>query len=338
MLKGLINMKFIDNKGITDPYINLALEEYVLKNFGEEDTYLLFYINKPSIIIGKNQNSIEEINTDYVEENNIKVVRRLSGGGAVYHDEGNLNFSFITKDDGNSFHNFAKFTEPVVKALNDIGVPAKLEGRNDLVIEGRKFSGNAQFATKGRMFSHGTLMFDSEIEHVVAALNVKKEKIESKGIKSIRSRVANITEYLKEEMSMQEFKNLILRSVFNVDDVADVPQYELTEEDWENVHEISRNRYQKWEWNFGKSPTYNKKASHKFPSGLLDVRLDVKKGIIENCKIYGDFFGLGEVEDIEQKLIGVRHERQAVEEALKDVDIPHYLGKITKEEFINLIY
>src|SRR5690625_2709920 len=336
--KGCPKMKFIDNNGITDPYINLALEEYVLKNFGEEDTYLLFYINAPSIIIGKNQNSVEEINTEYVDANNIKVVRRLSGGGAVYHDEGNLNFSFITKDDGDSFHNFAKFTEPVVKALNSLGVPAELVGRNDLLVEGRKISGNAQFSTKGRMFSHGTLMFDSEIEHVVSALNVKKEKIESKGIKSIRSRVANISEYLDEKISMEEFKNLILRSIFDVDDVKDVPRYDLTEEDWEKVYEISRNRYQLWEWNYGKSPAFNKQASHKFPSGLLDVRLDVKNGVINNCKIYGDFFGLGNVEDIEQALVGVKHERASVEDALKDMDIPYYLGKITKEEFVQLIY
>src|SRR5690625_2453546 len=149
-------MKFIDNKGITDPRVNLALEEYVLQNFGEEDTYLLFYINDPSIIIGRNQNSVEEINTEYVDDNGIQVVRRLSGGGAVYHDKGTLNFSFITKDDGESFHNFAKFTEPVVAALNNIGVPAELIGRNDLLVKGRKISGNAQFATRGRMCSHGT--------------------------------------------------------------------------------------------------------------------------------------------------------------------------------------
>src|SRR5690625_5113816 len=282
-------MKFIDNQGITDPSINLALEEYVLNNFGEKDTYLLFYINQPSIIIGRNQNTIEEINTDYVDDKGIKVVRRLSGGGAVYHDEGNLNFSFITKDDGDSFQDFAKFTQPVVEALNKIGVPAALEGRNDLVADGRKISGNAMFSTKGRMFSHGTLMFDSEIEHVVSALNVKKEKIESKGIKSIRSRVANISEYLDEQMTMEQFKELILQSIFNVKDVENVPRYNLTEKDWENVYQLSKNRYQSWEWNFGKSPAYNKKASHKFSSGLLDVRLDVKKGIIENGKIYGDF-------------------------------------------------
>jgi len=331
-------MKFIDNKGITDPMINLALEEYVLQNFGEKDTFLLFYINAPSIIIGKNQNTLEEVNTDYVEENNIKVVRRLSGGGAVYHDEGNLNYSFITKDDGDSFHNFAKFTEPIVKALNSLGVPAELIGRNDLLIEGKKFSGNAQFLTRGRMFSHGTLMFDSEIEHVVSALNVSKEKIESKGIKSIRSRVTNIIDHLEERITMEQFKELILCSIFGVDDVANVPRYDLTEADWESVYKISEERYQKWEWNYGRSPAYNVKARHKFPSGLLDVRLNVKKGIIENCKIYGDFFGIGNVADVEQQLIGVRHDKQAVTEALSTIDIPHYLGKITVEDFVELVY
>ncbi len=331
-------MKFIDNKGITDPTINLALEEYVLQNFGEKDTYLLFYINEPSIIVGRNQNTVEEINTEYVDSNGIKVVRRLSGGGAVYHDEGNLNFSFITKDDGESFHNFEKFTKPVVEALNKLGVPAELKGRNDLVADGRKISGNAQFSTKGRMFSHGTLMFDSEIEHVVAALNVNKVKIESKGIKSIRSRVTNISEFLDEKITMDEFKALILRSIFDVADVADVPRYELTENDWENVRQIAEERYRNWDWNYGKSPTFNIQESHKFDAGLVDVRLDVSKGKIKNCKIYGDFFGVGDVRVIEEKLQGVRHERKAIEEALEGIDIPHYLGRITKEQFIQLIY
>ncbi|SHG74390.1 lipoate--protein ligase [Ornithinibacillus halophilus] len=331
-------MKFIDNQGITDPMINLAIEEYILQNFGEKDTYLLFYINKPSIIIGRNQNTIEEINTDYVEENGIKVVRRLSGGGAVYHDEQNLNFSFITKDDGESFHNFEKFTKPLVDVLNELGVPAELQGRNDLAVEGRKISGNAMFSTKGRMFSHGTLMLDSEIENVVKALKVKKEKIESKGIKSIRSRVANISEFLDEKIPMEEFKERILKHVFKVDDVKDVPRYELTEEDWKNIHKISEERYQKWEWNYGKSPAFNFQETKKFPGGLVDVRLDVNKGLIENCKIYGDFFGLGEIVDLEKQLIGVRHSKEAIEEALEDFNVAHYLGRVTKEEFISLLY
>lgn len=331
-------MKFIDNKGITDPKINLAIEEYILENFGEKDSYLLFYINKPSIIIGRNQNTIEEINTEFVEKEGITVVRRLSGGGAVYHDEQNLNFSFIQKDDGESFQNFAKFLQPIIEVLNKLGVPAEMQGRNDIAVNGRKISGNAMFSTKGRMFSHGTLMLDSEIDKVVSALKVRKEKIESKGIKSIRSRVANISEFLDEKITMDEFKALILKHIFKVDDVKDVPQYVLTDEDWEKIHEISENRYQKWEWNFGKSPAYNIQASHKFPAGLVDVRLDVQKGIIENCKIYGDFFGIGNIGELEKKLIGVRHDKQAMEEALSDVNVPHYLGKISKEEFISLLY
>ncbi|MFC4403199.1 lipoate--protein ligase [Gracilibacillus xinjiangensis] len=331
-------MKFIDNKGITDPRINLAIEEYVLKKFGETDSYLLFYINEPSIIIGKNQNTIEEINTDYVDANGIHVVRRLSGGGAVYHDQGNLNFSFITKDDGDSFHNFAKFTEPVVEALRALGVPAELKGRNDLVADGRKISGNAQFTTRGRMFSHGTLMYDSEIEHVVKSLNVKTEKIQSKGIKSIRSRVTNISEFMEEKLSMDEFKKHILRHIFDVENIEDVPQYVLTEEDWANIHQLSKERYQNWDWNYGKSPKFNVQHSNKFDGGLVDVRLDVNKGIIDQCKIFGDFFGIGDVGDLEQKLIGIRYERQAIDQALSDIDVSHYLGKITKEDFVGLIY
>src|SRR5699024_10510228 len=161
---GGVKMKFIDNKGITDPYINLAREEYVLNNFGEKDTYLLFYINEPSIIIGKNQNTIKEINTDYVEEQGIKVVRRLSGSGTVYHDEDDLNFSFINTDHSDSFHDFAKFNEDVVKEINSINVTGELIGINDLIIEGRKFSAKAQLSTKGRKISHGTLMLDKNIE------------------------------------------------------------------------------------------------------------------------------------------------------------------------------
>ncbi|RDW18231.1 lipoate--protein ligase [Oceanobacillus arenosus] len=331
-------MKFIDNKGILDPMVNLAIEEYILENFGEKDTYLLFYVNKPSIIIGRNQNTIEEINTDYVEEKGIKVVRRLSGGGAVYHDEQNLNFSFITKDDGESFQNFAKFTQPMIDALKSLGVPAEMQGRNDLAVEGRKISGNAMFSTRGRMFSHGTLMLDSKIEELSKALKVNKLKIESKGIKSVRSRVATISEFLEEKITVDQFKELILKHVFEVDNINDVPQYVLTEEDWKNINEISKNRYQQWEWNYGKSPSYNVQESTKFPAGLVDVRLDVQKGIIENCKIYGDFFGIGNIADLEARITGVRHERQAIEKALEDFDVSHYLGKITKEDFINLLY
>ncbi|WP_416807685.1 lipoate--protein ligase [Bacillus safensis] len=329
-------MLFIDNEQHYDPMINLAIEEYCLKYLDPEETYLLFYINRPSIIIGKNQNTIEEINTKYVEDNGIKVVRRLSGGGAVYHDKGNLNFSFITKDDGDSFHNFKKFTEPVIKALEKLGVKAELSGRNDIMADGRKISGNAQFATRGRIFSHGTLLFDSEIEHVVSALNVKKEKIESKGIKSIRSRVANISELMDQKMTTEEFRKILLSYIFDTN--GDVPQYRLTEKDWEKIHEISRDRYQKWEWNYGRSPKFNLQHSKRFPAGSIDLRLEVKKGMIQDCKIFGDFFGVGDIADIEKRLIGQQYDRKTISDVLEDMDMRHYFGNVSKEDFLDLIY
>lgn len=330
-------MYFVDNKGITDPRINLAIEEYLLKKMDvEKDPFLLFYINEPSIIIGKNQNTAEEINTDYVDSNGIHVVRRLSGGGAVYHDLGNLNYSFITVDDGESFRNFRKFTEPVVQGLQSLGVNAELSGRNDLMAEGRKISGNAQFSTRGRMFSHGTLMFDTEIDAVVSALKVSKEKIESKGIKSIRSRVANISEFLKEPMSVEEFRMAILHSIFEGQE--NVQYYELTDQDWENIHELSNERYGNWDWNYGKSPKFNIKHSHRFPVGGIDVRLQVEKGIVQDAHIYGDFFGVGDISEVEQAIAGSKYERASLEKAIAEIDIPKLLGGITTEEFLKLIY
>ncbi|MFL0504273.1 lipoate--protein ligase [Ureibacillus sp. 179-F W5.1 NHS] len=330
-------MYFIDNKGITDPRINLAIEEYILRNMDiEKDDYLLFYINQPSIIIGKNQNTIEEINTDYVEENGIIVVRRLSGGGAVYHDLNNLNFSFLTKDDGNSFHNYKKFTQPVVDALAKLGVNAELSGRNDILAEGRKVSGNAQYSTRGRMFSHGTLLFNTDVDAVASALKVKKDKIESKGIKSVRSRVGNISDYLKEPMTVEQFRMEILKSIFGGEE--NIQYYNLTDEDWEKIHQISKERYQTWEWNYGKSPRFNIQKTNRFPSGSIDIRLEVNKGIIEEAKIFGDFFGVGDVAEIEQRLIGTKYDRTSIDDALESIDIPHYFGGVAREEFLKLIY
>ncbi|MBA4493391.1 lipoate--protein ligase [Paenactinomyces guangxiensis] len=330
-------MLFIDNRNITDPRINLAIEEYALKHLDIENTYLLFYINEPSIIIGKHQNTVEEIHVDYVRENHIHVVRRLSGGGAVYHDLGNLNFSFITKDDGKSFANFHKFTEPVIEALHQLGVHAELSGRNDIQVDGKKISGNAQFSTRGRMFSHGTLMFDVDLERVVKALNVKQEKIQSKGIKSVRSRVANISDYLQHPLTIQEFRKILLESIFAGH--SPIPEYVLTDTDWEKIRQISKERYQNWDWNYGESPEFNVQHTKRFPIGSIDVRLDVgEKGIIQNCKIYGDFFGIGDVSDIEKRLIGKRYDRQEIEQSLAGMDIKHYFGNITKEEFIDLVY
>ncbi|WP_144558719.1 lipoate--protein ligase [Shouchella miscanthi] len=329
-------MKFINNNNLTDPRINLAIEEWALKNLDPNESYLLFYINEPSIIIGKNQNTFEEINLDYVKDNNLHVVRRLSGGGAVYHDLGNLNFSFITKDDGDSFHNFKKFTEPVVQALKQLGVQAELSGRNDIQVGERKISGNAQFTTKGRMFSHGTLMLQSEIENVVSALRVKDDKIKSKGIKSIRSRVANISEFLKQPMTMEEFKSMLLQYIFNGQE--DIPEHVITEEEWKEIYALSSERYQGWDWNYGKSPAFDIQRSKRFPIGTIDLRLNVKKGVISDCKIFGDFFGVADVSGLEEQLIGKRYDANELAQVLDSADLKAYFGSISKEEFLSLIY
>lgn len=328
-------MLFIDNGNGHDPSLNLALEEYILRKLPAENDYLLFYINEPSIIIGKNQNTAEEVNTDYVQEHGIHIVRRLSGGGAVYHDLGNLNYSFITRDDGQSFHNFRKFTAPVIEALRKLGVEAELSGRNDIQVGERKISGNAQFSTKGRMFTHGTLLFDSHMENVAAALKANPLKFESKATKSVRSRVANISEFLKEPLTIEEFKRFILQSIFGGDRIE---EYRLTEADWAGVRELADERYRNWDWNYGMSPAFNVRQLKRIEgAGTFDVRLNVAGGVIQDAAVYGDFFGRGEVSDVTAKLIGARYDRQAIEEALESVDLTFYFGPVDREVFLSLL-
>lgn len=186
------------------------------------------------------------------------------------------------------------------------------------------------------MFSHGTLLFDSEIENVVSALNVRMDKIESKGIKSIRSRVTNIREHLNEDMTMEEFKQTLLSYLF--EELDSVPKYELTEKDWEEIRKISRERYANWDWNYGKSPKFNVELSNRFAAGSVDIRLHIVKGIIQESKIFGDFFGVGDVSDIENKLNGVRYDREAIETVLADIDLNHYFGNVSRQEFLDLLY
>jgi lipoate-protein ligase A len=326
---------FVDNESQYDPRINLAIEEHLVRNVNVDSDILLFYINGPSIIIGRNQNTLEEINYPFVEEHNIIVVRRLSGGGAVYHDHGNLNFSFLNANGKEFLHNFKKFTAPVVKVLNEMGVPAEMNGRNDIVVEERKISGNAQYAIGTKLVSHGTLLFKSDLSQVSEALNVKVEKIESKGIKSVRSRVANISEYLPDTIDILEFRERVKDGILSE---ANNGEYTLTQEDWEEINKISKDRYQQWEWNFGRSPKFNIQKTQRFPFGQIDARIEVHSGQIQQIKLFGDFLGLRDIGYVESRLVGVRYDKNHLQEAIENVELKDYLGGLTAQEFAQFLF
>lgn len=329
-------MIFVDNENIYKSYINLALEEYLLRNFPGEDDILLFYINDHAIIIGKHQNTLEEINQQYVQEHGIDVTRRVSGGGAVYHDMGNLNFSFITQNRPENVQNFRKFTEPVVAALREMGVPAESGGRNDILVDGRKVSGNAQYISSKRMLSHGTLLLNTDLTVLSHALNPKPAKFESKGVKSVRSRVANIREFMDADMDILEFRQRILRHLLRAED--GIPQYHLTAADWEAVHKLSAERYQTWEWNYGQSPKFNVQRVQRFAGGEIDARIEVEKGIIRGARFYGDFFSGREPEELEGALAGVQYEEGAVRAKVATLPINEYFFGVTAEEFLQLMF
>ncbi len=329
-------MLFVDNQGINDPSINLALEEYILRHGPEGEDLLLFYINGPSIIIGRNQNTLEEINIDIVEKKGIQVVRRLSGGGAVYHDLGNLNFSFITRNAKDHLLNFKRFTAPVIAVLQGMGVPAELSGRNDIVVDGYKISGNASWAAGQDIVSHGTLLFDSDLSQLSDALKVRATKIESKGIKSVRSRVTNICDYLPEKIDILTFRQRVLEGIFA--GTSPIPQFVLTPQDWEGVHRLREERYATWEWNYGHSPEFNVRKTRRFPTGEVDARIEVNDGVIQGIRFYGDFFGKHEVSEIEKRLTGIRYAPESLKDALREFDLSGYFAGIDPDEFVEFLY
>lgn len=328
-------MIFVDNEGITDPRLNLALEEYIVRSFSAENDYLLFYINEPSIIIGKNQITIEEVNQNYIDSNKIHVVRRVSGGGAVYHDFGNLNFSFITNHDITQMHNFKKFTEPVISVLKSLGLDAALKGRNDILVGEKKISGTAQFSTGRRMISHGTLLYNTDLGEVVNALNVKPSKLESKGHKSVRSRVANISEFIEKPLPIEDFRELLLKGLYTEAKTFEI--HRLTEEEWKAVHQLKEEKYDTWDWNYGRAPKFNIQHNKRFAVGELDVRIFVEKGRIKEVNIFGDFFGRDAVEEIENLLVNLPYDKASITSALKEVDISNYFGALEKVEFIDFL-
>jgi lipoate-protein ligase A len=330
-------MLFIDNGDVTDARRNLALEEYVLRRMMTEEDILLFYVNAPSIIIGRNQNTIEEIDSDVVAARGIRVVRRISGGGAVYHDLGNLNFSFMTRDVHGRFNRYDTFNGPVVDVLRSLGVPAELSGRNDILAGGRKISGNAQFASAGRMFSHGTLLLNANLDDVTAALRPKPGKLESKAMKSVRSRVANISEWLAAPLDVRELRELIIERIFGTRDRDHMTMLPLTDADREGVERLFHERYDNWDWNYGQSPPSQLQRAIRFAGGEIDMRLDLQDGRIAAIRLFGDYMGSGDVAEVEQRLTGVPYDREAILTALGDMELGDYFGTIGRDEVLSVV-
>ena len=319
-----------------DTAFNIALEEYCFKNLRDQDEIFLLWINEPSIIVGKYQNTIEEINTEYTREHGINVVRRISGGGAVYHDLNNLNYTIISnKDKGKEGFDFKEFSKPIIDTLAELGVKAEFTGRNDLEIDGQKFCGNAQAYIKDRVMHHGCLLFNVEFSALANALKVSKDKIESKGVKSVRARVTNILPHLKEPITVNEFADKILGYMKKHN--PNMTEYHFSEEEIEKIKE--RAEYKRsWEWNYGESPEYNISRSHRFPKGKIEIFANVINSKIASIKFYGDFFGKNEeLTDIENLLVDVKYTPEDVKKALENVEINNYFAGFTLDEIVEAI-
>ncbi len=314
---------------------NIASEEYAFKKLLDEDMIFMLWINKPSIIVGRHQNTIEEINRDYVKENGIEVVRRISGGGAVYHDYNNLNYTIISKESEDKAFDFKSFSVPVIKTLESLGVKAEFTGRNDLEIDGKKFCGNAQAYINGRIMHHGCLLFDVDLSVLAKALKVSKDKIESKGVKSVRARVTNIVNELPEKIDVIQFRDLLLE--YMKKEYPEIHEYKFNEEDIKEIEKSRKEKFGNWDWNYGKSPEYNITRSHKFEKGKIEIYANVIESKIDNIKIYGDFFGIEDVSAVEDILKGIKYEREDVLKVLNSINLSRYFAGITPEEVAEVI-
>ena len=318
--------------GSVDPCTNLAVEQVVLENRREGD-WLLLWQNANTVVIGLNQNTAEEVDPAFVEAHGITVVRRMTGGGAVYHDLGNLNYSFIT-DIGNAEElSIRRFTEPVCRALAAMGVEAETSGRNDITVDGKKVSGVAQRIAGGRILHHGTLLFDSDPGMIAGALRADPAKFRSKSAKSVRSRVGMLRDYLPAGTDLRAFWDRILQELAP----EGIVRESLTEAELKQARALAEEKYRSWDWTWGRSPDYAVQRRGRFPGGTLDVRMNVHRGAITDLVFYGDFMATASQKELAAALRGVRVERAELDAALSRFDLTPVFGGITKAEVLGLM-
>jgi len=320
----------------TDPAFNLAAEEYVFNALPRDRMYFMLWQNDNAIIIGKHQNTLAQINLPYVEEKGIRVVRRLSGGGAVYHDMGNLNFTIITDDDGSGQLDFGRFCDVVIRALDRVGVKAERNGRNDMTIDGKKFSGNAQYVRGGRVMHHGTILFHSDTAVLSQALQVDESKIRAKGVSSVRSRVTNVRPCLPQDMSLEQFRQVLLESV-----LQDWPgeKWEFSAKDLAAIEKIREERYATWAWNFGASPACTVKRGARVEGcGTVEAYLTIEKGCIAAVSFRGDFFSAEEPEALAGLLLGCPYRYPDLASRLQGIRVDRFFMGLDAEGLLRILW
>lgn len=318
------------------PQYNIALEEYCFKKLLNHEKVFMLWINEPTIVVGKHQNTLEEINAEYVRENHINVVRRISGGGAVYHDHNNLNYTIISNEEKGSQFDFKSFSEPVIETLKELGVEASFTGRNDLVIGGQKICGNAQAYINGRIMHHGCILFDTNLSVLSKALEVPKDLIDSKSVKSVRSAVTNILPHLPRKITVEEFSEAILQHMKRK--FPDMQEYVFSDEELAEIERVSQDKFSSWEWNYGHSPQFNITLTTRITAGKIQVFATVKNSVIENIKFYGTFFGNnGDLSPVENALKGVRYTVEDVHSALESINTAEFFAGFSVEELTEAI-